>query len=85
MIKVTMKIAVLLLFITILTGFERVDGIADVCKLTAHSGSCRAAFRRWAYEAPFGKCMIFIYGGCGGNGNNFKTQEECEKTCGGKN
>uniref|UniRef100_A0A670Z337 BPTI/Kunitz inhibitor domain-containing protein n=1 Tax=Pseudonaja textilis TaxID=8673 RepID=A0A670Z337_PSETE len=26
----------------------------------------------------------FLYGGCGGNANNFKTIKECESTCAGK-
>ena len=24
---------------------------------------------------------MFIYGGCGGNRNNFETKQECEKVC----
>ncbi|TOF76658.1 hypothetical protein CGJ15_26905, partial [Vibrio parahaemolyticus] len=24
----------------------------------------------------------FVYGGCGGNGNNFRTFEKCMSTCG---
>ena len=27
-------------------------------------------------------CELFIYGGCGGNGNNFKTFHECNVKCG---
>lgn len=27
-------------------------------------------------------CQEFIYTGCRGNRNNFKTQRECEQTCG---
>lgn len=26
-------------------------------------------------------CRQFYYGGCGGNGNNFETQEQCEQRC----
>ena len=24
---------------------------------------------------------MFIYGGCGGNGNNYESKEDCEKMC----
>ncbi|VDK55795.1 unnamed protein product [Gongylonema pulchrum] len=33
------------------------------------------------YDAFSGKCHPFIYGGCGGNLNKFKTKEECEARC----
>ena len=28
-----------------------------------------------------GECVEFSYGGCGGNENNFETQQACEATC----
>lgn len=39
---------------------------------------------RWGFDAKSGKCIQFIYGGCGGNANNFQTQEECENKCKGE-
>ena len=44
-------------------------------------GECRAALPRWYYNINSGKCEQFIYGGCGGNENNFGTNDECEGNC----
>ena len=44
-------------------------------------GPCKAFMPRWWYNAKTGKCEKFIYGGCQGNANNFKTEEECMETC----
>uniref|UniRef100_A0A7E4W475 Kunitz/Bovine pancreatic trypsin inhibitor domain protein n=1 Tax=Panagrellus redivivus TaxID=6233 RepID=A0A7E4W475_PANRE len=38
---------------------------------------------RWAYSAGSKKCSKFEYAGCGGNENNFASEHECEKLCGG--
>ncbi|CDW51747.1 Kunitz protease inhibitor [Trichuris trichiura] len=52
-----------------------------VCTLTAEAGPCNAYIPRWAYNFLLGRCYMFVYGGCGGNANNFETQSECEKVC----
>ncbi|KAL6733247.1 hypothetical protein Aduo_003910 [Ancylostoma duodenale] len=51
------------------------------CMLPIKSGRCLAYMPRFGFDASRGKCVQFIYGGCGGNANNFDTMEECESTC----
>ena len=40
-------------------------------------GSCEDKLLRWSYNDKWKGCSPFIFGGCGGNANNFNTQEEC--------
>merc|ERR1712137_21472 len=51
----------------------------DVCSLPVLAGSCRGSFERFAFDGN--KCQKFTYGGCGGNGNNFETKQECHAEC----
>ncbi|KAI0240900.1 Kunitz-type serine protease inhibitor textilinin-4, partial [Lamellibrachia satsuma] len=51
------------------------------CNQPKDSGPCDGHIERYYYNAQSRMCFTFIYGGCGGNGNNFKTREECEDTC----
>ena len=53
------------------------------CKLPVKTGPCRAHTSRYYFSQKDGKCKKFIFGGCRGNENNFKTHKECEKRCGG--
>ncbi|KAF9412070.1 hypothetical protein HW555_009306, partial [Spodoptera exigua] len=39
---------------------------------------------RYAFSNSSNRCFPFLYSGCGGNDNNFKSYEECRKTCGGR-
>uniref|UniRef100_A0A5S6QAN2 BPTI/Kunitz inhibitor domain-containing protein n=1 Tax=Trichuris muris TaxID=70415 RepID=A0A5S6QAN2_TRIMR len=55
----------------------------NVCLLPAEPGPCLAYIPRWAYNFLVGRCVMFIYGGCGGNANNFETQLQCETVCNG--
>ncbi|XP_021340999.1 papilin-like isoform X4 [Mizuhopecten yessoensis] len=42
---------------------------------------CNAYIRRYRYDRESATCQEFIYGGCGGNSNNFATQEACLRKC----
>lgn len=55
----------------------------DVCGLPKQPGMCMGYFQKWFYNSKTGECESFIYGGCQGNANNFKTEEECEEACSG--
>src|SRR5690606_41018756 len=35
------------------------------------------------FSTEKGQCVPFVYGGCGGNENNFESLEDCEAVCGG--
>uniref|UniRef100_A0A8C3Y0F2 BPTI/Kunitz inhibitor domain-containing protein n=1 Tax=Catharus ustulatus TaxID=91951 RepID=A0A8C3Y0F2_CATUS len=47
---------------------------ADFCYLPSVCGNCKALFRRFFFNASSQQCEEFIYGGCGGNRNNFETK-----------
>lgn len=54
----------------------------EACMEEVRVGPCRGAFPRWYFDAAKRMCVPFIYGGCRGNRNNFKTIENCLGTCG---
>jgi hypothetical protein len=54
----------------------------NVCSLPKKPGPCKGSFPRYYFDIKSGECKKFIYGGCQGNGNNFVSKSECEKTCG---
>uniref|UniRef100_A0A8B9BW92 BPTI/Kunitz inhibitor domain-containing protein n=1 Tax=Anser brachyrhynchus TaxID=132585 RepID=A0A8B9BW92_9AVES len=53
----------------------------DFCYLPSVCGNCKALFIRFFYNASSQRCEEFIYGGCGGNRNNFETKRECFQAC----
>ncbi|KAG8186993.1 hypothetical protein JTE90_005765 [Oedothorax gibbosus] len=53
----------------------------DVCRLPVEPGPCKQAQPRWFYDAQTQSCLPFVFGGCGGNTNRFKTSEICLKFC----
>lgn len=63
---------------------QRFDGAFDKrsCFLDYDSGECRVSEARYYYNKDEGICDVFAYGGCGGNANNFNSEEECEQNCG---
>lgn len=53
----------------------------EVCRLREEPGPCRAAFPRFFFDTNTGQCRLFIYGGCQGNKNNFRSLQACRMKC----
>lgn len=64
-------------------GSTAPDAGASACGLPIESGPCEAAIPRYAFDAQQGRCVQFVYGGCGGNSNSFESMAECVAACGG--
>ncbi|XP_023174676.1 male accessory gland serine protease inhibitor [Drosophila hydei] len=43
--------------------------------------ACMAYMPSWTYDSSKNACIEFVFGGCGGNKNQFGSQSECEKAC----
>ena len=54
---------------------------ADICQLKQEPGPCRDYLHRFYFDTASGVCKEFVFGGCEGNKNNFKTMGECEARC----
>ncbi len=57
------------------------DVLPGLCKLPMVTGLCRGRFPKFGYHPELKTCSEFIYGGCGGNDNQFDDVESCMKTC----
>ncbi|XP_037771855.1 WAP four-disulfide core domain protein 3 isoform X1 [Chelonia mydas] len=53
----------------------------DVCRLPPERGHCAQRLLRFFYNPAYRTCQRFYYGGCRGNGNNFKTLRACRQAC----
>ncbi|KAG6465809.1 hypothetical protein O3G_MSEX015407, partial [Manduca sexta] len=56
--------------------------LTEMCFMEKDPGPCTDTETRWVYDYKLGKCVTFEYGGCGGNRNNFPTEEYCQYYCG---
>ncbi|KAL5517673.1 hypothetical protein EMCRGX_G003261 [Ephydatia muelleri] len=54
---------------------------ASVCGLPSDQGPCKANAQRYFYNVQSGECEMFVYGGCQGNRNNFKSAKQCHRFC----
>ncbi|XP_008329541.1 tissue factor pathway inhibitor 2 [Cynoglossus semilaevis] len=52
-----------------------------VCLLQVDEGTCSGEIERYYYNTITQKCEVFYYSGCQGNANNFRSYQECQKTC----
>ncbi|XP_018422614.1 PREDICTED: collagen alpha-3(VI) chain-like [Nanorana parkeri] len=55
--------------------------VEDICQLKREEGDCQNYELKWWYNSDQNECVQFWFGGCGGNKNQFKTQEQCEAVC----
>ncbi len=53
----------------------------SICTLPKQTGVCRAYVTRYYYDTETRTCTTFIYGGCRGNFNRFKTLKQCQSRC----
>jgi hypothetical protein len=63
------------------TGAGRRAPSGYACGLPIDPGPCDGSCPRWGFNNCTGQCEEFVYGCCGGNANNFMTQEECAAAC----
>ncbi|KAJ6651565.1 hypothetical protein lerEdw1_020838, partial [Lerista edwardsae] len=54
---------------------------AERCHLPPETGPCKRNLKRYYYSPAHRTCLLFTYGGCHGNSNNFETKEACEAAC----
>ncbi|KAF7665636.1 hypothetical protein LDENG_00137140 [Lucifuga dentata] len=67
---------------TTTTTTESVEEVVRaVCWARANSGPCHAMLERWYFVPKKGRCAPFLFGGCGGNRNNFESEEYCLAVC----
>ncbi|TSL16069.1 Amyloid-beta A4 protein [Bagarius yarrelli] len=67
---------------TTTTTTESIEEVVRaVCWAPARKGPCRAKLPRWYFMAETGRCAPFTFGGCGGNRNNFESEEYCMAVC----
>ncbi|XP_073510796.1 uncharacterized protein [Phyllobates terribilis] len=51
------------------------------CLQPMDEGFCSQYILLWYYHLKVDECRPFVYGGCGGNHNRFKSKEKCERKC----
>ncbi len=56
----------------------------DICSLPPVNPTlmaCLAFMPKWTHDRRQGKCVQYVYGGCGGTKNLFNTEDECKAAC----
>ncbi|XP_075721724.1 amblin-like [Rhipicephalus microplus] len=64
---------------TIDKGYNR--KFPKICQKAPETGVCKAYIPTWYFDLWDEVCKIFIYGGCGGNENQFESEKKCQRKC----
>jgi len=63
-------------------GFSSYCLSLAICQLPVDSGPCSEGYyKRWYFDEDRQTCIPFIYSGCAGNRNRFKSFQSCLKFC----
>ncbi|KAM5245873.1 WAP four-disulfide core domain protein 8 [Ctenodactylus gundi] len=57
------------------------DPYQEPCLQTLDPGNCQDNLNRWYFDFKLNQCTPFVYRGCGGNANNFASEDYCKKAC----
>lgn len=52
-----------------------------VCTQPVNQGSCFEKIQSFFFNSQTGRCEPFVFRGCGGNRNRFKTEQACQNFC----
>ncbi|XP_037136692.1 amyloid-beta A4 protein-like isoform X1 [Syngnathus acus] len=67
---------------TTTTTTESIEEVVRAaCWARADSGPCHDMLERWYFIPEKALCAPFLFGGCGGNRNNFDSEEYCLAVC----
>ncbi|TST22568.1 Leucine-rich repeat and guanylate kinase domain-containing protein [Bagarius yarrelli] len=55
--------------------------VPEICLEPMSEGHCSEYMLLWYFHPSSGACRPFIYSGCGGNRNRFRTKQECQTHC----
>ncbi|CAG7830632.1 unnamed protein product [Allacma fusca] len=61
--------------------YRDLQNIPEKCRQGNNPGPCQEEIVRYYFDSIMKKCRPFIYGGCGGNSNNFQTKSLCAQEC----
>ncbi|XP_038052649.1 protein crumbs-like isoform X2 [Patiria miniata] len=57
------------------------EEMSDACYLPLDKGNCSRKETKWYYDTETQLCRQFIYNGCQGNANRFRSYDECQWEC----
>ncbi|XP_048354384.1 isoinhibitor K-like [Sphaerodactylus townsendi] len=73
--------AILLLLGLLLLSTELLAQQRGNCSLPPDKGPCKAAITYYYYDTNVETCRRFLYGGCRGNSNRFRSKKACMYAC----